>query len=67
MLLSWDFGMADAGCDPFYARWNVRELLGQLPLAWLVATRCEVIKAGAKMIEFCRVRITAAGRRAIEG
>jgi len=29
MLLSWDFGMADGGCDPFYARWNARELLGQ--------------------------------------
>jgi len=28
MLLSWDFGMADGGCDPFYARWNARELLG---------------------------------------
>jgi hypothetical protein len=26
MLLSWDFGMADAGCDPFYARWNCGEL-----------------------------------------
>jgi hypothetical protein len=31
MLLSWDFGMADGGCDPFYARWNAREPLGQQP------------------------------------
>jgi hypothetical protein len=31
MLLSWDFGMADGGCDPFYARRNAREPLGQQP------------------------------------
>ncbi len=34
MLLSWDFGMADSGCDPLYAQWNAGELLGRQPIAW---------------------------------
>jgi len=33
----------------------------------LVTERCEVIMAGAKTVEVCKVRITAMGRRAIEG
>ena len=41
-------------------------MLAGLVRAGLAATRHEVIKVGAKAIEVCRVRITAAGRRALE-
>src|SRR5260370_25893464 len=44
-----------------------RRMLASLVRAGLAATRCEVIKAGAKTIEVAlRFRITAAGRRGLE-
>ena len=43
-----------------------RRMLVSLVRAGLATEQCEVIMAGAKTIEVIRVRITAAGRRAIE-
>ena len=51
-----------ARARPRFTHW----MLAGLVRAGLAATRHEVIKVGAKAIEVCRVRITAAGRRALE-
>ena len=44
-----------------------RRMLAGLVRTGLVAEEREVIKAGGKTIEVVRVRITEAGRKAIEG
>jgi len=50
-----------------YGHGFTRRMLAGLVGAGLVTERCEVIMAGAKTVEVCKVRITAMGRRAIEG
>ncbi len=50
-----------------YGHGFTRRMLAGLVGTGLATGRCEVIMAGAKTIEVCKVRITAMGRRAIEG
>jgi len=49
-----------------YGHGFTRRMLAGLVGTGLATGRCEVITAGAKMVEVCKVRITAMGRRAIE-
>jgi hypothetical protein len=44
-----------------------RRMLARLVRTGLAAVRSEVVKVGSRPIEVGRVRITAAGRRALEG
>jgi hypothetical protein len=50
-----------------HGRAFTRRMLAGLVRHGLAASRREVIKAGVRTIEINRIRITDAGRRAIEG